>query len=125
MAKAPKTTGAISPPDFEQALKIYRADVVPAGKAQKQAMQEQGTAWKEIKKGCRVHKPGFSTAMKVSEMEESDQQAWLRSFAAGLRANNVTLHVDLADIANGADKDGSAEIIPTGSKPETELTTLN
>jgi hypothetical protein len=125
MAKAPKTTGAIAPPDFEQALKIYRADVVPAAKAQKQAMQEQGTAWKEIKKGCRVHKPGFSTAMKVAEMEEDDQQAWLRSFAAGLRANNVTLHVDLADIANGADKDGSAEIIPTGSKPETELTTLN
>jgi hypothetical protein len=125
MAKAPKTTGAISPPDFEQALKIYRADVVPAAKAQKQAMQDQGTAWKEIKKGCRVHKPGFSTAMKVAEMEEADQQAWLRSFAAGLRANNVTLHIDLADIANGADKDGSAEIIPTGSKPETELTTLN
>ena len=125
MAKAPKTTGAISPPDFEQALKIYRADVVPAAKAQKQAMQEQGTAWKEIKKGCRVHKSGFATGMKVSEMEESDQQAWLRSFTAVIHANNVTLHVDLADIANGADKDGSAEIIPTGSKPETELTTLN
>lgn len=121
MAKAPKTTGAIAPPDFDQALKIYRADVVPAGKAQKQAMQEQGTAWKAIKKDCRVHKPGFSTAMKVSEMEEADQQAWLRSFAAGLRANNVTLHVDLADIANGADKDGSAEIIPSAAAPRADV----
>lgn len=122
MAKAPKTTGAISPPDFEQAKKIYQADIVPARKSQRAAMQEAGTAWKAIKGECRVHKPGYQAAMKVVEMEEADQQMWLRSFAACLKQHGVTLHADLADIAEGADKDVPAEIIPVATAPRADVT---
>lgn len=121
MAKAPKTTGAIAPPDFDAAHRIYKSDIIPARKAQKQAMQEQGQAWKAVKSEHRVHKPGFATAMKVAEMEEADQQAWLRSFAAGLKATNVTLHMDLADIAEGSDKDAPATIIPTAASPRADV----
>ena len=120
----PQNGGPITPPDFDKAAKIYREDVTPANKAQKQAMNEASTAWKAIKKDCRVHKGGFQQAMKISEMEEAEQQAYLRSLNAGLKQRGVVMHADAVDRMQGVNGDEVA-IIPTGSAPKTAMPVVN
>lgn len=124
MAKNKQNGGAIDPPDFDKAMKIYTGDVVPANKAQKQAMKEASDAWKAVKDDCRVHKGGFRTSMKVAEMEEADQQAWLRSFRAGLMKRGITLHVDAVDIMEGVNA-ADLEIVPTGAAAKLEMPKIN
>lgn len=116
--------GPILPPDFERAQSIYRNDVMPAHKAQKQAMKEAGDAWKEINKECRVHKGGYHKAMQVSEMEEAEQQAWLRSFKAGLEQTNVRLHADAVDIMQGVNAE-DLEVVPTGAAAKIDMPSVN
>lgn len=115
--------GAIDPPDFEAAKRIYQNDVVPANKAQKQAMKEASDAWKAVKK-VRVHTAGYRQAMKIAEMEEADQQAYLRSFRAGLQQRGVTLHLDIVDKMNGVNE-ADLEIVPTGAAPKIEMQIVN
>lgn len=112
--------GPITPPDFEKAQKIYKQDVMPAHKAQKQAMKEAGDAWKAIKKECRVHKGGYHKAQQVSEMEEAEQQAWLRSFKVGLEQNGVRLHADAVDLMQGVNA-SDLEVVPTGAADKIDL----
>jgi hypothetical protein len=114
-------TDEVSAPDFERAMEIYQNDVAPANRQQKQAMKEASDAWKELKAEAYVHKSGFQTAMKVSEMEEADQQAWLRSFNGGLAARDVGLHADLVDIAEGADKDEVKPAVPVVEPKRVEM----
>ena len=116
--------GPIDPPDFDKALKVYTADVVPANKAQKQAMKEASDAWKSIKDECRVHKGGFRTAMKVAEMEETDQQAWLRSFKAGCQKRNIRLYADAVDIMEGVNAE-DLDVVPSGAAPKIDMPTVN
>lgn len=124
MAKNKQNGGAIDPPDFDKAMKIYTGDVVPANKAQKQAMKEASDAWKAVKDDCRVHKKGFRDAMKTAEMEESDQQAYLRSYRAGLMMRGVKLHRDLVDISQGVNA-ADLEIVPTGEAPKIDMQIVN
>ena len=124
MARTPKVTGQVSPPDFERAKQIYHQDIRPERKIQRAAMQAQGAAWKELKAETHVNKPGFAAAVKVAEMEEADQQAWLRSFNGCLKEFGVTLHADLADQAEGVNAK-EIPVVPVGERPETPLETLN
>lgn len=101
MAKSKPVNGELPPPDFEAAMAIFDSDIRPANRAQKQAMKEASDAWKIVKKDHRVHTGGFRAAMKIAEMEEAEQQAFLRSLYAGLNARNVSLHADLVDNAEG------------------------
>lgn len=118
--KGPQNGGPIAPPDFEKAQRIYKQDVMPAHKAQKQAMKEAGDAWKAIKKDCRVHKGGYHKAMQVAEMEEAEQQAWLRSFKAGLDQTGTRLHADAVDIMEGVNA-ADLEVVPTGAPDAIDL----
>lgn len=116
--------GPITPPDFEKAQSIYDNDVQPANKAQKQAMKEAGDGWKEIKKECRVNKGGFHKAQQVAEMEEVEQQAWLRSFKAGLENREVVLHADAVDKMHGINT-ATVDVIPTGEAAKVEMPSVN
>ncbi len=118
--KGGQNGGPITPPDFEKAQRIYNEDVKPAHKAQKQAMKEAGDAWKAIKGECRVHKGGYHKAMQVAEMEEADQQAWLRSFKVGLQQRGVTLHADAVDLMQGINA-ADLEVVPSGAAPQVDL----
>lgn len=122
--KGAQNGGPIAPPDFEKARKIYQQDVMPAHKAQKQAMKEAGDGWKAIKSDCRVHKGGYHKAMQVAEMEEADQQAWLRSFKAGLSQCDVRLHADAVDIMQGVNA-ADLEVVPSGAAPKIDLPSVN
>lgn len=114
--------GEVPKPDFDLADKIHREDIAPANKEQKRAMKEASDGWKSVKRDARVHVGGARTAFKVAEMEEAEQQAWLRSFAGVLRKRNVSLHADLADQAEG--QTGELPIVPTGQRQRPQLATV-
>ena len=118
----PQNGGPINPPDFERAQKIFDSDVRPANKAQKQAMAEASAGWKAIK-GERVHVAGFRQAQKIADMEEADQQAFLRSLNAGLKSRGVVMHADAVDRMQGVNAD-EVPVIPTGAAPKTPLPTV-
>jgi hypothetical protein len=103
MAKSKPITGEIPAPDFDAAMAIFNSDIKPANKAQKQAMKEASDAWKIVKKDHRVHTGGFRAAMRIADLEEAEQQAFLRSLYAGMNARGVSLHADLVDNAEGND----------------------
>lgn len=126
MARKPKVTvtGVVTPPDFEHAKRIWDQDIRPARTRQKAAMKDAKEAWDEVKTEAHVNKPGFATAAKVAEMEEADQQAWLRGFNGGLKQFGVTLYADLADQAEGVNSE-DLPVVPTAERPDTELETLN
>lgn len=114
--------GEVPKPDFDHAAEIYTGDIQPANKAQKQAMKDASDGWKAVKKDARVHVAGYRTAMKVAEMEDAEQQAWLRSFNGGLGKRGVVLHADLADQAGGIE--GDRPPVPTGERPKPQLATV-
>lgn len=126
MARKPKVTvtGVVAPPDFEHAKRIWDEDIRPARTRQKAAMKDVKEAWDEVKTEAHVNKPGFATAAKVAEMEETDRQAWLRAFNGGLKQFGVTLHADLADQAEGVNA-AEIPVVPIAERPDTELETLN
>ncbi len=109
MAKTKEISGEVLPPDYESALRIFNADIKPANKSQKQAMQEASAAWKIVKKDLRVNVAGFRLAMKIADMEEAEQQSFLRALRAGLEARHVALHADLVDSAEGND---TSNVVP-------------
>lgn len=115
--------GPITPPDFEAAGRIYKNDIVPANKAQKQAMGEASAGWKAVK-GHRVHVGGYRQAMKIADMEPAEQQAYLRSMNAGFMARDVQMDADIVDQMQGVNS-GSVPIIPTGEPQKTELPKIN
>lgn len=119
MAKKPKVTGQVTPPDFDHAKKIWDQDIRPARTRQKAAMKDQKEGWDEAKAEAHINKPGFATACKVKEMEEADQQSWLRSFFGGLKAFGIGLHADMMDKASDAEEDGDGFVAPPVVKPST------
>lgn len=121
--KGGQNGGPITPPDFEAAARIYKNDIVPANKAQKQAMAEASAGWKAVK-GNRVHVKGYRDAMKTADMEEAEQQAYLRSYKRGLQDRNVTLHADAVDIMNGVNE-SDLEVVPSGAAPKVDLPVVN
>jgi len=121
--KGAQNGGPIAPPDFEAAARIYKNDIVPANKAQKQAMAEASAGWKAVK-GNRVHVKGYRDAMKTADMEEAEQQAYLRSYKRGLQDRNVTLHADAVDIMEGVNA-ADVEIVPAGDAPKIDLPSVN
>lgn len=127
MARKPteKVNGVVTPPDFELAKRIYDKDIAPANKAQKQAMQEASAGWKEVKNGAHVHVSGFRQAAKVANMEDAEQQAWLRSFRAGCEQFNVGLNVDLVDVAEGVDASNTIEVVPSKQAASGDLHLVN
>ena len=101
--------GEIEQPDFEAALRIFFQTILPANKEQKRSMQEASAGWKAVKKDNRVHVGGFRLAMKIADMEEADQQSFLRALHNGLKLRKVVLHADLVDGAEGND---TSNVIP-------------
>lgn len=114
-------SGEVPKPDFDHAHRVYQNDIVPANREQKRAMKEASDAWKVVKKEARVHVAGFRAAMKVAEMEEAEQQVWLRSFNAGLQLRHVTLEADLVDQAEGKQPEN---VVPIGSAQRPQLATI-
>jgi hypothetical protein len=124
MARKPKekVNGVVNTPDFDLAKRIYDHDIAPANRAQKQAMSEASAGWKEVRGEAHVHVGGFRTAAKVANMEEADQQMWLRSFREGLTKFGIGLHRDLVDAAEGADDE--TPVVPVMQAKPVELPVL-
>jgi hypothetical protein len=119
-----KVNNVVNQPDFDLAKSIYDRDIFPANRAQKQAMQEASAGWKEVKTEAHVHVGGFRQAAKVAQMEEADQQMWLRSFKAGCEQFGIGLHADLVDVANGSDADTNVPVVPAAANKVVELPVL-
>lgn len=116
--------GEVPKPDFEMAGRIHRNDIAPANKEQKRAMKDASDGWKAVKKEAHVNVAGFRAAMRVADMEEAEQQTWLRSFNGGLKERNVTLSYDLVDQAEGKDRGAGAEVVPIGEARAPQLATI-
>jgi hypothetical protein len=117
-------SGEVPKPDFDLADSIHRNDIAPANRVQKQAMKDASDGWKAVKKDARVHVGGARTAFRVCDMEESEQQAWLRSFNGVLSKRGVTLSFDLVDQAEGKDRSAGATVVPIGETRRPVLATL-
>jgi hypothetical protein len=120
-AKSNPVNGQVQPPDFDAAMAIFNSDIKPANKEQKRAMKDASDAWKIVKKDHRVHTGGFRKAMQIADMEEAEQQAFLRSLYAGLNARNVSLHADLVDNAEG----NNIAAFPVSERPKVEMMAVN
>lgn len=119
MAKKPKVTGQVMAPDFDKAKSIWDNDIRPARKTQRQAMKDQAEAWKEAKGEAYINKPAFAQAAKLFEMEESDQQSYLRTFYGALNVFGIGLHADMMDKAEGAEESEGGFVAPPVVKPST------
>lgn len=115
--------GPINPPDFEKAQRIFNEDIKPANKAQKQAMKDASDGWKAVKEN-RVNVAGFRQAQKIADMEESEQQAYLRSLNAGFVQRGVVMHADIVDQMQGVNS-GEVPIVPTGEAPKVAMPSVN
>lgn len=122
-SRKPKDTpisGEVPKPDFDEADKIYNADIAPANKLQRQAMKDASDGWKAVK-GLRVNVAGARTAYKIAGMEDAEQQAWLRSFNGVLAKKGVVLEADLVDQAQGKPPQN---VVPIGEARRPQLATM-
>lgn len=121
-AESGQINGEVPKPDFDLAASIHRNDIAPANKEQKRAMKEASDGWKAVKKDAHVNVGGYRQAMKIADMEEAEQQAYLRALHGGLQQRGIVLHADLDDIAAGRTED--TNVIPIGgAAPEMDLAT--
>lgn len=110
-------------PDFALAVRLYRQDIKPAQSKVGEHSQEMSEAFKAIKKRAYIQPQAARLAFRLSDMEESKRDDFLRSFNGLLREMKIFMPRDLADIAEG--KGTSAEnVVPIGDAPKPKLATL-
>lgn len=109
-------------PDFAKAVRYYRGDIKPAVSKVGEHAQEMSTAYKAIKKECHIQPQAARAAFRLSEMEESKRDDYLRSFNGLLKELNVFMPADLLDIANG--KSAGESVVPTGERKRPQLATI-
>lgn len=117
-------SGEVPKPDFDEADKIYANNIAPANKLQKQAMKDASDGWKAVK-GAHVHVGGARTAYKVWNMEEAEQQAWLRAFNGVCKKKSIRLVADLVDQAETGASAGAEPVPVTSDRPRPTLVTIN
>ena len=123
---AAPVSGELPKPDFDHADSIYTNDIAPANREQKRAMKEASDGWKAVKAEARVNVAGARMAYKVVNMEEDEQQSFLRSFYGVLSKKGVGLYRDLVDAAEGGDEDvGDFVPPPTATPPAIDLPQLH
>ncbi len=110
-------------PDYGKAVRIYREDIKPAQSKVGEYAQEQSTAYKAIKKDCHIQPGAAKLAFRLDNMEESKRDDFLRSFNGLLKALNIFMPRDLADIAEGK-QDADENVVPFGDRKAPQLATI-
>lgn len=109
----------IEAPDYDGALRIYREDIKPAASKVGEHNQELSSAYKAIKKQCRI--PGWvmKLGIKLDGMEEAKRDVEMRALSGLLSAMKIGITRDIVDAAEGKD---APEVIPTvAARPKIEL----
>lgn len=106
--------------DFAEAVRIYREEIRPAQSRVGEFAQEQSTAYKQIKKGCRIQPQAARAAFRLVDMEESKRDDYLRCFNGLLHQLGITPRHDLVDAAEGKGEAGK----PKAERPKPKLVTV-
>ena len=114
--------GEVGKPDFERAMKIYKADIKRSQSKVGEFSQELSTAYKSIKKDCNIQPGAMKLFVKLDNMEESKRDDFLRSLNGLMKTGSIFMPRDMLDFAEGAE--ASESVIPTGEKPKPTLQTV-
>lgn len=112
----------IKAPDFERAVKIYRHDIKPANEKSGEHAQAASTAYKAIKKECRVNTRAAKFVFQLAGESEEKRNDVLRSIRGLLGAMHIGITDDLVSRAEG--EDNGAAIIPQADAKRPELATV-
>jgi hypothetical protein len=105
--------GEVKPMDFDRAVRLYKGDIKPAISKVGEHNQAAGTAYKEIKKACRIQPAAAKLAFKLSETEEAKRDDFLRGLGGLLKAMGVDIvPTDLIDLMSTETKDNYARPKP-------------
>lgn len=113
----------IKAPDFEKAVRIFRADIKPANEKSGEEAQKASTAYKAIKKECHVNTRAAKFVFQLAGESEEKRNDVLRSVRGLLGAMNIGITDDLVSQAEG--EDSGAAVIPTADAERPSLATVN
>lgn len=112
----------VKAPDFERAVKIYRHDIKPANEKSGEHAQAASTAYKAIKKECRVNTRAAKFVFQLAGESEEKRNDVLRSIRGLLSAMHIGITDDLVSQAEG--EDNGAAIVPQAEAERPELATV-
>lgn len=118
----PQNGGAITPPDFEKALKVITNDLNPLLERSAKVRGDQAAAWKVIEDDCHCNKKAAKDFHKLLRMDPELRDDYFRTLSGLLELAGVGISRDLVDQAEGGD---AKPIIPVVDKTRPELATVN
>ena len=126
--KPPEDTGEVKDKDFAKAAKLYKEDIAPARTKASSAMQEASTAFKAVKKVCRIQPSAMRQAISIFEKEDAERDDYLRSMVGAVNelAGETLLTFGGKDLVDAmeveapapAPKRGKVKLVTVAGKPE-------
>lgn len=110
----------VRPPDFEKAIKIMRADIMPSQENMDSSRGELSGYWKAVSDDCHVNKAAakvFYSKILGSSVENRDD--FLRGLYGLMRAAEIGISRDLVARAEGVE-----ETMPVEGEARTEAVDL-
>lgn len=121
-AAAKQTSTEVAKPDFERAVRIFRADIKPANEKSGEHAQTASTGYKAIKKDCHVNTRAAKFVFQLASESEEKRNDVLRSVRGLLGAMNIGITDDLVSTAEG---EAPAPVVPTATAERPKLATVN
>lgn len=118
----PQNGGAITPPDFEKALKVITNDLNPLIERSAKVRGDQAAAWKVIEDDCHCNKKAAKDFHKLMRMDPELRDDYFRTLSGLLELSGIGISRDLVDQAEGGE---AKPVIPVVDKKRPELATVN
>lgn len=118
----PQNGGAITPPDFEKALKVITNDLNPLIERGAKVRGDQAAAWKVIEDDCHCNKKAAKDFHKLLRMDPELRDDYFRTLSGLLELSGIGISRDLVDQAEGGEV---KPVIPIVDKARPELATVN
>jgi hypothetical protein len=118
----PQNGGAITPPDFEKALKVITNDLNPLLERGAKVRGDQAAAWKVIEDDCHCNKKAAKDFHKLMRMDPELRDDYFRTLSGLLELSGIGISRDLVDQAEGGE---AKPVIPVVDKARPELATVN
>lgn len=118
----PQNGGAITPPDFEKALKVITNDLNPLIEKGAKVRGDQAAAWKVIEDDCHCNKKAAKDFHKLLRMDPELRDDYFRTLSGLLELSGIGISRDLVDQAEGGE---AKPVIPVVDKARPELATVN
>lgn len=118
----PQNGGAITPPDFEKALKVITNDLNPLIERGAKVRGDQAAAWKVIEDDCHCNKKAAKDFHKLLRMDPELRDDYFRTLSGLLELSGIGISRDLVDQAEGGE---AKPVIPIVDKARPELATVN